>query len=146
MPRKTQGGARTGTAGTSYTNRTDLQTQAVRNAPSSEYGQGVKLEAAQKALPLPDSAAMQAQGAAPQQAPGAPVGPAAGSLGSFDRGTERPGEHVSTGLPVGPGGGPEMLGPYSGDDTGAQLRSLYAQYPNQDLADLIEVFDGNRNG
>jgi|SRR5580765_2123400 len=141
MRKSARGGARSATPGTNYANRTDLQTQPVRNAPSSQYGQGVKLEAAQQAIPLPNNAA-------PSAAPVAPMSPGIlpGQIGAFDRGTERPGEHVSTGLSVGPGGGPEVLGPYSGDDTGAQLRSLYAQMPNQDLADLIEVFETKRNG
>lgn len=69
-----------------------------------------------------------------------------GSIGSLTAPTERPGEHVSTGLPIGPGAGPEAMSPYTGDDTGARLRALYAQFPNQDLADLIQVFDGNRRG
>lgn len=142
MPRKTRGGTRTPKAGATYTNRSDMQTQPVRVAPSTQYGQGAKLEAAQQAMPLLNAAAQTQQ--AIHQGPLAQPGPAAGSLGAFDRPTERPGEHVSTGLPVGLGAGPEALSPYMGDDTAAQLRALYQQFPNQDLADLIEVAEANR--
>lgn len=143
MPRKTRGGSRTPTAGASYSNRSDMQVQPVRVAPSQQYGQGVQQQAAQQAMPLPNQAATDQQ-AIHQAAQGVQPTPA-GSLGAFDRPTERPGEHVSTGLPIGQSAGPEALSPYMGDDTGAQLRALYAQFPNQDLADLIAVHDANRS-
>jgi hypothetical protein len=139
MPRTQKAGA-----GTNYGNRTDLQTQPVRVAPSAEYGQGVQQQAAQQAIPLPQGGGVPTAAPAPAGQGGPYQGPVPGQGGAFDRGTERPGEHVSTGLSVGPGAGPEALGPYAGDDTGAQLRSLYAQFPNQDLADLIQVFEANR--
>lgn len=142
MRKSARGGSRSAQPGTNYSNRTDMQTQPVRTAPSTQYGQGVQQEAAQQAIPLPQAQPPSAP--AQQAAPANYQGPTPGSLGPLDRGTDRPGEHVSTGLKVGPGAGPEVLGPYAGDDTSARLRSLYAQFPNQDLAELIQVADANR--
>jgi len=146
MPRKSnRGGVRQGTPGKAYSNRTDLN-QPVQVAPSKEYGQGVQQAAAQRAIPLPNAAA-QAPAPGPMSAPSAPVsGPMPGELGPLDAPSQRPGEHVSTGLPVGPGAGPEAISAYSGDDTGIQLRALYAKFPNQDLADMIQVFEASRRG
>jgi hypothetical protein len=159
MPRKGKGGARTGTAGTAYANRTDLQggTQPIKVAPSTQYGEGAKLQAAQRAMPLPDNSGLPPQaasgamqGAPPVQGPllGAPNGPLPGELGAFDRATERPGEHVSTGLPVGPGAGPEVMSQRANPNAqlGIQLRAMYRVNPNQDLLDLIQQFDAENGG
>lgn len=156
MPRKGKGGARTGTAGTAYSNRTDLQggTQPVRTAPSAQYGEGAKLQAAQRAMPLPDNSGLPAPaaaggGGAPQASPqAAPTGPLPGELGALDRPTDRPGEHVSTGLPIGPGAGPEVLSQMANPNAqlGIQLRAMYKVNPNQDLLDLIQQFDEQNGG
>jgi hypothetical protein len=150
MPRKDKGGARSGTAGTAYANRTDLQggTQPVRTAPSTQYGRGAAQTAAQKAIPLPDNSGLPA--ASPQGGGQAPVvtGPLPGELGALDRPTDRPGEHVSTGLPVGPGAGPEVLSQMANPNAqlGIQLRAMYKVNPNQDLLDLIQQFDEQNGG
>lgn len=106
MPR---GGKRTGTEGASYTNRSDLNTQPVRVAPSKQYGQGVQQEAAQKIIPLPNTAGLPAPGGAPAPTP-MPPAPLPGDHGVFNRATEMPTQPVTAGLPFGDGPGPEALG------------------------------------
>lgn len=105
MPRTGKGGARSGTQGTNYTNRTDLNAQPVRVAPSKQYGQGAAQEAAQKIVPLANTAG----GGAPAPMP-MPAGPVPGDHGPFNRPTDMPQQPVTTGLPFGPGPGPEALG------------------------------------
>ena len=118
------GGNRTGRPGSAYTNRTDLnagpRTQPVQVATGQTYGQAGQQAAAQQAIPLPDFNAL-----------------------NLARPTERPAEPVTTGLPVGPGPGPEVLtpsvstAPASGDLEAAYLQAIYDAYPSDDLADLL---------
>lgn len=103
-----RGGRRAGTPGKAYSNRTDLQgPQAPTGLP---YGDRAKLIAAQRAVPAgPAPAPMPGPGVGsppPSQLPAA--GPAPGEL-PFTGPTQRPGEPVTAGLPVGPGPGPEVL-------------------------------------
>lgn len=102
-----RGGRRAATPGAKYGNRTDLQQRAplpVTTGPSQQYGQASTLAAQQKALPI-----------APQPLPTAPTatpaaafaGPQPGSFGPALRPTEQPAVPVTTGLPFGPGAGPE---------------------------------------
>lgn len=112
-----RGGARSGRPGQQYSNRSDLQA-APRLAPTAEKGQqygaaGQQL-AAQSALPV---------------APPPPIPIAAP--------TTRPNEPVQSGMALGPGPGPEILG-QSPDPVISELRGLYAAFPNRDLADLLE--------
>lgn len=123
MPRKRQGGTRSGNPGVSYTNRSDLnekpRTQPVRAAPQEVYGQRGQMEAAQAQLPLP------------------------GSMGAMDRPTDRPAEPLQAGMPTGPGPGPQALGPMgsSDDDVLMDLRRVYAVAPTDGLRELIERFE-----
>lgn len=112
MPRS-RGGARAGTPGTAYSNRTDLnanKTLPVKAAPGQVYGQAAAQEQMQKAVPMGPPGA----GSAP---PGAPQGPMQGNpippgaFGDIHRPTERPMEPVTAGAALGPGPGPEALGP-----------------------------------
>jgi hypothetical protein len=110
MPRG-RGGVRTGTPGHSYPNRTDLASNSgaplpAQAPPSTQYGQASASLRSQAAVPL-----------APQSGP-APVAPPAasgpapippGGFGDPLRPTDRPGEPVTAGLPLGPGAGPEAL-------------------------------------
>lgn len=80
------GGARQGQQGKSYPQRSDLNAQAVRTAPSQPYGAAASQAAAQQAVPMAQT----------------PV------LG-LNAPSQRPGEHVMTGAPQGPGAGPEIL-------------------------------------
>lgn len=158
MPR---GGRRTGTPGRGYANRTDLgganrvtpqpvtpgplPAQAV---PGGPYGSSKAQLDAQRALPMasptpPPPAAAPAGPPSPVAAPaGLPDGvPAPGTLPALDAPTERPGEHLMTGVGAGPGPGPEVLAPLVanpltqalgvlaalGDQAGPQTRLLVTQ-------------------
>jgi hypothetical protein len=85
-----------------YSNRTDLQNPAQKIAKAAAKGQTYGKAAEQ----------MRAQEAVPMaQAPTDQVAmPAPGSMGGFDRPTERPNEPATFGSMVGPGPGPEVLG------------------------------------
>lgn len=118
MPR---GGARQGKPGVAYGNRTDLNNPKIPTIvpKGAQYGQRQALETSQRVLPpAPGSPGEAAPIGATGVAPGGPTGPGAGAeapagpvqLPAFTRPTERPGEPVTHGLPVGAGGGPEVLG------------------------------------
>lgn len=95
MPRG-RGGARTGTPGTAYTNRTDLNTPKlpVQTATGQEYGMATQQANAQRAVPM-----------APQATPL----PQPGSM-PYISPTERPNEPVTSGIDYGPGPGADALG------------------------------------
>lgn len=139
--RANNGGVRQGTPGTPYANRSDLR-QAPTAATGQPYGQAGAQVAAQRAVPLPaapppPAAAPGPVGAAGQGAAAAPPGPPP----DLYRASERPGEHVMTGLPVGPGAGPEALPLQTsamGDPTAIQIRAMLRANPtNQELANLV---------
>lgn len=114
MPR---GGARQGKPGGTYGNRSDLNSPKVPTIvpKGAQYGQRAALEMSQRELP---PAAGNPGQAAPVGAPAAPGGPggAPGGMGgpvslpAFNRPSERPGEPMTHGLPIGAGAGPEVLG------------------------------------
>ena len=109
-----------------YANRTDLNSSAM----TPQYG-GVKaLADAQKAVPM---------GASPVAAPQIQR-PVPGAAGSLTRPTERPNEPITAGANFGPGPNAVQAGiPIPrGDQALAELRAIYAMYPNDDLADLID--------
>lgn len=125
MPRSGRGGRREGKVGTAYGNRSDLNSPKlpVQTAPGQEYGAATAQANAQRALPMagaptaPGAASpVMAPGGNPQGAPppvsGHPAGlPSPGSLQPLDAPTDRPDEHMMTGVPAGPGPGPEALTP-----------------------------------
>jgi hypothetical protein len=123
-----RGGRRTGTPGTAYSNRTDLQ-QPVRTAPSQAYGEAKQSADAQRALPLPQTAPVVSMGAPP---------PEPGSLGAFDRPSDRPGEPITSGLPMGAGPGPNAMSP-AVDPTLDTLRAAYLAFPSPALGEAIEA-------
>lgn len=141
MPR---GGKRTGTPGVAHAQRTDLNgPQPVKTAPGQAYGAAQQQREAQNVIPISGTQV------APAQPPGAPAaaGPPSlpvqpGSLGWTDP-SARPDEPVTAGLPMGAGGGPEMLGgALSGnDDVEMQLRAIYQAHPTEQLRALIEAID-----
>lgn len=110
MPR---GGSRTGTKGTAYQNRSDLQANAgkplpIKTPPSTQYGSSAASVRSQQAVPMaPQSGPPPVAAPAPTGA--APGALAPGSFGDLLRPTENPDEPVTAGLPVGPGPGPEVL-------------------------------------
>jgi len=148
MPRRGRGGARQGTPGQSYGQRTDLQANKlpVTTVPGQQYGQGVAQQRAQQAVPMgaPPSPAP-APAAAGPGAPSRAPGPLPGQVTPLDAPTQRPNEPLTAGLPMGPGAGPEALGPYgaggAGEDVATQLRAIYSRFPNEDLRGLIELLD-----
>lgn len=109
MPRTGKGGKVDGTVGQAYSNRTDLN--AATTVPNQGYGMATQQREAMKAVPMAQAQptpgptqtpSPQAPATQPQQsAPAEPL--------LFDHPTERPGEPITHGLPVGPGGGPEVL-------------------------------------
>ncbi len=141
-----RGGARRGTPGTNYPNRSDLHgTQPPKAASGGEYGQVKALLDAQKVIPLPTAGGPPVQQGPPAQAQTAPQAAptvAPGDL-NFEAPTQRPGEPVTAGLPVGPGPGPEVLNlPNDAATTAAQLRAMYANVPaaqNNDFLRLVEL-------
>lgn len=130
--RANNGGQRQGTPGQSYANRSDLQTQKITVPPSNQYGQGEQLRRAQQAVPMAGAPATPTGGGPPQPGPmgqGAPLPPP-----DLYRPSERPGEPVTHGLPVGAGAGPEALQVTGAgnaamtDPVAIQLRALYQRY------------------
>lgn len=83
MPRAKRGGARQGTPGKGYSNRTDLLTDRDQTKNTAAAG-GMEAPAQPIAPFLPDD------------------------IPSLDTPTERPGEPITAGLPIGAGPGPQM--------------------------------------
>ena len=138
-----RGGARTGTPGRSYQNRTDLH-QPVKAAPGGEYGQVTELKNAQRVIPLPNANALpppRVQQAQPVPGGGGAPLIAPGEL-NFEAPTERPNEPVTAGLPVGPGPGPEALNlPSDVSTIAANLRTMYANVPAAQNADFLRLVE-----
>ena len=110
-----------------YAQRTDLNSSAM----TPQYG-GIKaLADAQKAVPM---------GASPAAAAPQIQRPVPGAAGPLTRPTERPLEPITAGANFGPGPNAMQAGiPIPrGDQALAELRAIYAMYPNDDLADLID--------
>src|SRR4051794_15174476 len=118
-----RGGPRSGKPGAQYSNRSDLQS-APRLAATAQTGQpcGVAAHqlASQPQMPM-----------APSPTPPTPL-PAPST---------RPNEPVQSGLPSGPGPGPQSVPGSIPDPVEAQLRGLYYAFPNRDLASLLEMID-----
>lgn len=115
MPRG-RGGARQGTPGTAYPNRSDLQAaEPVEVAPAKEYGERQQQQAAQRALPIAPSPQPAASPPAPQAPPQPQQPNSASSLPDINgqvpwlHPTQRPNEPITAGLPIGAGPGPEAL-------------------------------------
>ena len=124
MPRSGRGGARQGTPGQAYGNRTDLNASLpVQTATGQGYGVAAAQQAAQRAIPMgaqpvPGAAApvAQGQGPIPQPVPAEqsimsqlpPTQMYPGEL-KFGHPTEAPEEPITAGLPFGDGPGPEAL-------------------------------------
>jgi hypothetical protein len=117
MPRSGKGGAREGSVGQAYSNRTDLNggKMPVTAAPNQGYGEAGAQRAAQSAVPMgtPSVSTASPQNA-PQgvsapfmSAPSAPL-PSAGSMPHLDP-TMRPDEPITAGAPYGPG--PDFITP-----------------------------------
>lgn len=131
-------------------NRSDLN-QPVDSAPDQGYGVAAEQRADQGVIPLAGGATNlppQTPAPSPSSVPPAPGGGAGGSdimamlqahaangggpAGNFTRPTERPGEPVTHGLPIGPGAGPEALtGIGAAAQTGAVEQGTLNNYIQQ---------------
>lgn len=143
-----RGGRRNGQVGKAYGNRKDLQgaprvaTPSIpKVAPSGQYGEGARLQAAQSAVPMGAPNAPTAE--SPQSRP--MPGMAAGAAGDYLRPTERPDQPLTAGIPSGPGVGPSPAAPLRpGEDVLPQLQAYYAAYPSEGLREMIEdIMGGN---
>ena len=114
MPR---GGKRNGTPGRAYSNRTDL---------TLSYGGGNTAATGGMTPPADQSPLLPAISASEVPNLGDP--------------TMRPAEPVTTGLPVGPGGGPEALGPMPPspmDPVRQAIQAMMLVSPNPDLVRIL---------
>lgn len=116
MPRTGRGGAREGTPGTAYGNRTDLNAaMPVQTATGQGYGEAGMQKAAQRAIPVaPQQVSVAAPQAPAQAAPTTITGqmpqlPAYPGELKYDHPTDHPDEPITAGLPFGEGAGPEAL-------------------------------------
>lgn len=124
-----------------YPNRSDLRNPAkkvaTKAAPGQTYGEAGKQIAAQKAVPM----AAPPTDVAPAPAPQPRVAP--GSMGPLNRPTERPTEPLTAGAPFGPGRNQQLggyIGPRNSDPILDELRALYATYPSDELADMLDSY------
>lgn len=126
MPR---GGRRAGKPGAKYPNRTDIAL-APRTAPVARIpGQAYGAQAAQ----------VNAQQAVPTGQPPTPPAPPR-IMERLTAPTELPDEPFQTGLPSGPGAGPEVLGGIA--PPSASLRAWLMKHPNdEDVREVIELLE-----
>lgn len=105
MPRKGKGGARQGSPGKAYTNRSDMNSNRVPvdAARGQTYGDRAQQVRAQQAVPM----AQQPSGASPAQA--ARPRPAAVTPPGLSDPSQRPDEPLTAGMPFGAGPGPSVL-------------------------------------
>jgi hypothetical protein len=124
-----RGGARAGRPGAKYPNRSDLPGKVlpIQTAPSTQYGQAAASVRSQQAVPM-------AAPPAPAQPSAAPPPIPPGGVTPLNAPSERPGEHVMTGAPVGPGAGPEVLGPLAPAEADPELGKMRTYLPVLELA------------
>lgn len=156
MPRSGRGGARQGTPGKAYPNRSDLRATkplAVVAAPSRVYGDKVAELRSQQTVPMapaPPPTTGPPAGVNPLAALLGSIGPAAGlgpgQLPPLNRPTERPNEPLTHGSPSGPGAGPEVLGLTAPAANLGQLLQSMAAGPrgNPDIAFLANYAAGGQ--
>lgn len=138
--RANNGGTRQGTPGATYSNRSDLRAQKPTAVPGQAYGKAGAQLAAQKVVPMAGAPAQTAPAAAPTPAGAGGFATPDDTPNLLDP-TGRPDEPVEAGMPFGPGGGPEMIGPTPMGDTEARLRALYQAFPTRELRELIRQMD-----
>lgn len=115
-----------------YAQRTDLNMPPTA-VPGQTYGEAGAQLAAQRAVPM---------GAPPPPAPSTPT-VAPGQYGPLDRPTERPNEPVTAGAPFGPGRNSTQtayIGRRNADPILDELRALYASYPSDELANMLDSY------
>lgn len=126
--------------------------QPIRDLPDAKYGENRDFQAQQAVMP-----AAQAQGLPPAPQPGqiAAAGeapppddqrPAVSPLSAFMGPSERPGEPITAGAPLGPGPNGLAMGPYNrptAPDTLSRTLSAYAAADDTGVvAELAQYFDG----
>ena len=94
-------------------NRSDLTRPTSQAVPGQGYGEAAQQRSAQQAIPMgappvPGGGTIPPTASPPTGPPQAPLA-IPGGAGALSRPTERPNEPVTHGLPMGPGGGPEVL-------------------------------------
>ena len=121
-----------------YSNRSDLRNSAklpAKAATGQTYGEAGKQMQAQRAVPMAAPPTDVAPTATPRVAPG--------SMGPLSRPTERPNEPLTAGAPFGPGRTQQLggyIGPRNSDPILDELRALYATYPSEELADMLDSY------
>jgi len=125
-----------------YPNRSDLRNPAkkvaVQAAPGQTYGEAGKQMAAQRAVPMAAPPTDNTPTPEPQQPRVSP-----GAMGPLNRPTERPNEPVTAGAPFGPGRNQPIggyIGPRNSDPVLDELRALYATFPSDELADMLDSY------
>ena len=110
-----------------FAKRTDLQTQ------SDYYGQGVELANLKKGAPMASTPDVRG-------ATNTAVRQAAGQVTPLYAPTQRPGEPVTTGIAMGPGAGPEVLGvgQYQPQTLSQTLAAMLPYDTNGEIAALYE--------
>jgi hypothetical protein len=114
-----------------YPNRSDLRGGKPPKmvATGQTYGKATEQMQSQEAVPM----ASAPTDTPPRVAPG--------SMGAFNRPTERPDEPVTAGASFGPGRTPTTaFAPPIEDDVVVELRALYAAYPSDELADMLDSY------
>ena len=158
MPRSGRGGARQGTPGQAYGNRTDLNASLpVQTVTGQGYGVAAAQQAAQRAIPMgaqpvPGAAAPVAQGQGPLAQPAQPqpttitgqMPPTQMYPGElkFGHPTDAPEEPITAGLPFGDGPGPEVMHNFA-PQIGESL-AMMARQPNAP-ASLIDLASAAKN-
>lgn len=126
---------------------TQPQVQPKRELPDAKYGENKQFEAAQDvtrptdALALPPAPAPTQFGAAPAQESGPSPLP---ELTGFSAPTERPGEPVTAGAPMGAGPNGMAMGPQAPMPVGRLSQTLaesVAADSSGVIAELVEYFD-----
>lgn len=98
--------------------------QKLMNLPNAKYGEQATYQQDQRGAPL-----AQAQGVPPSPPISAPANPQAGAVVPFSQPTQRPGEPVTSGAPMGSGPGPEALGISPGQVEQQDVNSLSKYLP-----------------
>lgn len=157
MPRTGRGGARQGTVGQAYGNRTDLNTSMpIQTATGQGYGVAAEQQAAQRAIPVAAQPVQGAQLGSPAAGPGVipqqeapatitgqmqPLQKYPGEF-KFLEPSEYPNEHITAGLDTGPGPGSEVMSSFK-PQLSSVLQSL-ASAPGAS-ATLIDLASAAKN-
>jgi len=137
MPRNGRGGAREGAVGGGYTNRTDMQAPKAKTGQT--YGQAGQQIAAQKQVPLPDTASSPSPGGgtAPVPAAGGPSPlDVLSSMPGLTDPSLRPDEPLTAGMPTGEGPGPSVM-PHGSVAAGLLRRMVAAGNTDPVLFELL---------